>query len=369
MPIDYSAWNNIEVSDDEDDTHPNVDTASLFRWRHQARVEREAEMKQAKKEVKEEQSNVRNKMQEIEEKLKSAKLEEKERISLELELNTIRTQEEEFRKKEKELEEKEKHQPWNVDTIAKEAWSKTIVNKPKEGTTSKSDEDEEINRMQKYFKDNETLLHQLCVLDGFDKIEEFLLEHPQLASEYATNFLTVEALNYAIDANEINMGRIAENCIMIQYELELAKSLHAMATNTNVIKNFFKKIRIAEQSYMKMFTDEVEAFKDRLRKRARDKREAMLSETEAEEKKKRVAQSPGGLDPQEVFDSLPAEMQEAFETQSMAKIFEVAKSMDSEVFKYHLDRCTASGLWIPNAKEAEGHGQEEEEEEKETEEK
>lgn len=29
-----------QISDDEDDTHPNVDTASLFRWRHQARVER-----------------------------------------------------------------------------------------------------------------------------------------------------------------------------------------------------------------------------------------------------------------------------------------------------------------------------------------
>ena len=28
------------MSDDEDDTHPNIDTASLFRWRHQARVER-----------------------------------------------------------------------------------------------------------------------------------------------------------------------------------------------------------------------------------------------------------------------------------------------------------------------------------------
>ena len=26
MPLDYSKWDNIEVSDDEDDTHPNVDT-------------------------------------------------------------------------------------------------------------------------------------------------------------------------------------------------------------------------------------------------------------------------------------------------------------------------------------------------------
>ncbi len=73
MPIDYSKWKNIEVlfmksngkislffvhvlneyagwrywlfqtftnkiSDDEDDTHPNIDTPSLFRWRHQARL-------------------------------------------------------------------------------------------------------------------------------------------------------------------------------------------------------------------------------------------------------------------------------------------------------------------------------------------
>ena len=38
--LDYSKWDNIEVSDDEDDTHPNVDTPSLFRWRHQARLDR-----------------------------------------------------------------------------------------------------------------------------------------------------------------------------------------------------------------------------------------------------------------------------------------------------------------------------------------
>lgn len=38
--LDYSKWDHIEISDDEDDTHPNIDTPSLFRWRHQARVER-----------------------------------------------------------------------------------------------------------------------------------------------------------------------------------------------------------------------------------------------------------------------------------------------------------------------------------------
>lgn len=36
--VDYSVWDHIEVSDDEDETHPNIDTASLFRWRHQVRL-------------------------------------------------------------------------------------------------------------------------------------------------------------------------------------------------------------------------------------------------------------------------------------------------------------------------------------------
>jgi cell division cycle protein 37 len=46
--VDYSKWSHIEVSDDEDDTHPNIDTPSLFRWRHKARVERMEEQKKEK---------------------------------------------------------------------------------------------------------------------------------------------------------------------------------------------------------------------------------------------------------------------------------------------------------------------------------
>ena len=38
----------IQISDDEDDTHPNVDTPSLFEWRHEARVEKMKEMEQEK---------------------------------------------------------------------------------------------------------------------------------------------------------------------------------------------------------------------------------------------------------------------------------------------------------------------------------
>ena len=40
-----------KVSDDEDDTHPNIDTPSLFKWRHEARVKRMEELANKKKAV------------------------------------------------------------------------------------------------------------------------------------------------------------------------------------------------------------------------------------------------------------------------------------------------------------------------------
>ncbi|KAH7706973.1 Hsp90 co-chaperone Cdc37 [Aphelenchoides avenae] len=269
----------------------------------------------------------------------------------------IKDDEEKFRAKERELEEKERLQPWNVDTIGHEAWSKSIINKAadkkKTPEPAKVDEEEDSKRMTKYFQENESLLQKYALLDGFDKCEEFLLEHPHLASDYAASYITIEALNLAIEYKEDEMAKYAANCITLQYLLELAKTLNALATNTNVIKNFFKKIKAADAAYMKMYYDEVEAFKDRLRKRAQTKREEALQEYEADEKAKRVAQAPGGLDPQEVYDALPEEMQEAFSSQDMKKLFGVAESMDPEVFQYHLQRCIDSGLWIPNAKEAE----------------
>ena len=101
------------------------------------------------------------------------------------------------------------------------------------------------------------------------------------------------------DFQDDEMCCMAEQCVIVQYLLELAKSLSAVATNTNVIKNFFKKLEFAylpqiiriifrfaaaDPSYMKMFKDEVASFQDRLRRRAKEKRDAAIAEYEAEEK-------------------------------------------------------------------------------------
>ncbi|KAJ1982101.1 hsp90 co-chaperone Cdc37 [Dimargaris verticillata] len=55
-PLNYSKWDNIELSDDEDvEVHPNVDKKSFIRWRQQAihreRLEREAKIEAMSKHV------------------------------------------------------------------------------------------------------------------------------------------------------------------------------------------------------------------------------------------------------------------------------------------------------------------------------
>lgn len=56
---------------------------------------------------------------------------------------------------------------------------------------------------------------------------------------------------------------------------------------------------------MNAYKADVEAFKDRLRKRAHAKRQEILQKQEASGRQDPAAESPSGLDPQDVFSSLP----------------------------------------------------------------
>lgn len=74
---------------------------------------------------------------------------------------------------------------------------------------------------------------------------------------------------------------------------------------------------------------------------ARDEPRA-LEEVPAEERL-----GPGGLDPVEVFDSLPAPMQEAFESGSVDALRDYVNELPMEEAKKHMKRMVDSGLWVP----------------------
>ena len=68
-------------------------------------------------------------MKEVEAKLQKQTISEAEAAKTKLTKEELAKQEEEFRKKEAELEKKDQETPWNVDSLSKDGFSKTILNK------------------------------------------------------------------------------------------------------------------------------------------------------------------------------------------------------------------------------------------------
>lgn len=128
---------------------------------------------------------------------------------------------------------------------------------------------------------------------------------------------------------------------------ELAKSLKKHPGN--VIIPFFH--RVAEDAHSASFQEGVDIFIARIIKRAVEKKKEMdAEEQEVEEvdlsslpKEERLG--PGGLDPIEVFESLPKELQEAFESREMDQLKAALTGMKPEDAQYHMKRCEDSGLW------------------------
>ena len=68
-------------------------------------------------------------MLQIESQLQTQKLSEADYKKAMMTKEELVKQEEEFKKKEEELKKKDKLTPWNVDTICKEKFSKSLINK------------------------------------------------------------------------------------------------------------------------------------------------------------------------------------------------------------------------------------------------
>lgn len=145
------------------------------------------------------------------------------------------------------------------------------------------------------------------------------------------------------------MEHVAHQTICMQFILELAKQLDY--DPRACVDAFFSKIQVAEPEYKASFTEELDQFKERIRKRAAEKIEEAIKEAEEEERRNRLG--PGGLDPVEVFETLPDDLKHCFETQDIGLLQETLANMSEEDAKYHMKRCVDSGLWVPDAKKHE----------------
>lgn len=337
--LDYSKWDHIEVSDDEDDTHPNIDTPSLFRWRHQARVDRMEERKKDWEKLEKE----KQKLEETRKKLMKQTLQDSDKKEAEMKLADLKKQEEEWKKKEEELSKKEKSEPWNIDTICKEGFSKSIINKNKGESEENLSENEILQKQKEFTAKYEKDIKTFGMMTKIDDSQKFLQSHPHLVCDKAANHLVIWCIDLEVEEKHALMETVAHQTIILQFILELAKSLKQDPRNCFV--SFFEKFRKADESYNTGFYDELTAFKLRVKDRARIRIQRAMEEIEKEEREKRLG--PGGLDPQEVFESLPKEMQDCFEKRDIPMLQKIISQLDPEDAKYHMKRCVDSGLWVP----------------------
>lgn len=363
--INYSKWDHIEVSDDEDETHPNVDTPSLFKWRHEARLERkkkEEEEKAARDAEKKLRDAAIAKLKDAKKKIETAAEEDEAAAALakgvEQELTTLQKQQDDFLKKEAELERYQREHPhWDVDNIGHESQSKTVINAgPKKNPAEDVD-------MTTFFKKYGEEIEKFAMLSDPDESMRFLRDHIHLISEHLGSYLVIWCVDLCVEEKKDLMKRAAHQSVVVQFIFELAKSMKK--DPRDCVAPFFVRMKTAEKQYKDAFNDELKSFIARVENRAKER----LKEAEEKARKKRLG--PTGLDPHEVLESLPQDIREAFENQDTPKLQAGFARLTPEEFKHHYTRVVESGLWVPEggaqkggaAGEAISEEEEEEEEE------
>jgi cell division cycle protein 37 len=201
------------------------------------------------------------------------------------------------------------------------------------------------------------IVEQFMAIESLDKSKEFLLQNGNiLLQENASNYLLLASLEDEMNGFHEKMKLVARQSQIISNIAELAKSLQRHPGN--VIVPFFQ--RLDNKELYDGFMEGVHGFIQRIEVRAVEKRKEIDEERMREAKEhgangedavdvstipREERLGPGGLDPLEVFESLPVAMQEAFESREKSKLEEALLSMTQEEAEYHMKRCVDSGLW------------------------
>uniref|UniRef100_A0A3B4AM13 Hsp90 co-chaperone Cdc37 n=1 Tax=Periophthalmus magnuspinnatus TaxID=409849 RepID=A0A3B4AM13_9GOBI len=333
--IDYSAWDHIYVSDDEDVTSPFVDT-----WRHFSRLERTADFEQRGEHLETNFTECKRQIAQAEDRLRELEdngqeTEDHQGMSMEREkvqkdLQKLRTHLQKFEKMLEKHRREKKKQPWNVDTISKEGFSKSVLNIKAEPLEPK--DQDEAQKHQSFVDKYNSQIRHFGLLRRWDDSQGYLSDHPHLVCEETASALVHMCISMELEQKQALMGQVAHQAIVMKFILDLAETLRV--DPRGCFRHFFSRIKAQRRK-----------------------------EEEEEQRERRLG--PGGLDPQEVYKSLPQEMQRGFAEKNMELLQRAMDTLHPEEAKYHLRRCIDSGLWVPDC----GEDREEEEEDEEEEDK
>lgn len=157
------------------------------------------EQEKKKKIFEEERTKTKKECESIQEKINKCTNEE-EKQQLQAKLKQIEEKQAELDKQFDDLRLQEKKTPWNVDTISKPGFAKTIINtKPSKPSYDDLTEEEKEARMRDFVKDNKSSLHEFGMLRRYEDSKKYLLAHSELACEATANYLVIWCINLQME--------------------------------------------------------------------------------------------------------------------------------------------------------------------------
>jgi cell division cycle protein 37 len=319
LTFDYAKWDRLEISDDEDSFHPNLDKNLNIRVNRMTRDRKEDEI-------------------------------DSQKAKLEAEGKHAAAQK---------LESKRPLHQGNVCHVAEE---RTIINSAS-GRSDRITKDGESFKVDAYtlFKeDNQKLLDEFTNAD-WEKSRDMLIKHGDvLMDDYANSYYMLTALDEEMKGNSKLVKKLCNQGQIISQIHQLAEPMRRPPRD--LVPRFFEKF--VGDAQRAAFQEGVDHFAAQLAKRAIQKKEEQAKEEEEAQqleeeyqpvslveamyemsKEERLKMAPGGLDPLEVFESLPSVLQECFRSGDVEMLKKVSTEMDTKEFEGHFKRCIDSGLW------------------------
>jgi len=322
-PLSYSKWDRIELSDDEDNFHPNIDNNLMIRLQREKRQQREAEEEEKRKKLEAEGS--------------AEAKEELDKMEKTKKLHVGNISQDKF---------SSKHEKSTASQSAKPSQAKEQKVK-----VAAADEGSFVEGYEDFVKSyRPTMIEYAAIDEDDDASEQYILQHTELLSEHATGFYLLHCINLQAEGKTREMRKVARQYLLLTYVCDLAKSMPSRDAR-DAIKPLFKKMAL-NQEVADGFAEHLEKYIAHVKTRAEVKKKE-LAEAEAEEEaeyvtlKKGEQVGPGGLDPAEVFETLPKVLQEAFGERDIDSLKNALQTMSTEDAQYHMKRCIDSGLWDP----------------------
>jgi len=232
----------------------------------------------------------------------------------------------------------------------RDAYDVVKVNK-----TKNNPEDESKENIEDFFKKYRSKLETYAYIPDDKVADQFLQDNKEIVTHSGEGFLITLAVDKSCEGlpASLNVPLIAKRCLTMHNILASAKEANIKIEKS--IQMFYKRRNHSKIS--EMYTEEFDKqnaellalIKKRTKERLKEAEEAAkkpveLSPEEAEEYKAPLG--PGGLDPTEVLNSLPKELQEAFMEKDTEKLTAAISKLPEEEARKYMDDCVKSGLWV-----------------------